>query len=170
MLIFPRKRRQKAFQLNIPPEAWAEVYVTGWMTKPLFCMCFEKFIGFSGAQKESPVLLLDGQRSHTKSLQLINNASENRVIMLCFPPHCTHRLSIGLHRIQHQMRGLAPADSQGTEVSCCRPTIEEHLMSIFLFKVPYKSFQSQKLGKTRKEHHEKGVKHLSLIPRCTKMN
>jgi hypothetical protein len=82
------------------------------MTKPLFCTWFEKFIGFS-AQKESPVLLLlDGHMSHIKSLQLMNNASENRVITLYFTPHCTHRLSIGLHLIQHQIRSLAPAKIQ----------------------------------------------------------
>jgi hypothetical protein len=95
--------------MNLFLEAWTEVYETGWMSKPLFCTWFEKFIGIS-AHKESPVLLLlDGHRFHTKSLQLINTASENRVIMVCFPPHCTHRLSTALHLIQHQMRSLAPA-------------------------------------------------------------
>jgi len=58
------------------------------------------------------LLLLDGHRSHTKSLQLMNNASENGVITLYFTPHCTHRLSIGLHLIQHQMRSLVPAKIQ----------------------------------------------------------
>jgi tyrosine-protein phosphatase YwqE len=67
--------------------------------------------GFSA--QESPVLLLlDGHRSHTKSLQLMNNASENGVIMLYFTPHCTHRLSIGLHLIQHHMTSVAPAKIQ----------------------------------------------------------
>jgi hypothetical protein len=66
MLIFPRKRRQQAFQLNLPHGTWDEVYETRWMTKPLFCTCFEKFIGFSA--QETPVLfLLDGQRSHTNA-------------------------------------------------------------------------------------------------------
>jgi len=71
ILIFPRKRRQQAFQLNPPHGTWAEVYEMRWMTKPLFCSWFEKFRGFSA--QESPVLLLlDGQRPHIKSLQFIN--------------------------------------------------------------------------------------------------
>lgn len=111
MLIFPRKRRQQVFQLNLPHGTWAEVYEMRCMTKPLFCTWFEKFIGFSA--QESPVLLLlDGQRPHIKSLQLMNNASQNGIIMLYFTPHCTHRLSTGLHLIQHQMRSLAPEKIQ----------------------------------------------------------
>lgn len=35
------------------------------------------------------LLLLDG---HTKSLELIDKARDAGVILLCFPPHCTHRL------------------------------------------------------------------------------
>jgi len=112
MLIVPRKRRiQQDFQLNVCPGAWVEVYETGWMTKPLFCTWFEKFRGFS-AQESPALLLLDGQRPHIKSLQFMNNASQNGIIMLYFTPHCTHRLSIGLHLIQHQMRSLAPEKIQ----------------------------------------------------------
>ncbi|XP_008189544.1 uncharacterized protein LOC100569212, partial [Acyrthosiphon pisum] len=45
------------------------------------------------ATKEDPVLLLfDGHSSHTKNLPVINAARENGVILLCFPPHCSHKL------------------------------------------------------------------------------
>ena len=94
MLIVPRKRRmQQDFQLNVFPGAWIKVYETGWMTKPLFCTWFKKFIGFLGAWKGSTVLFLLGKLGCcTKSLQLISTARGNRVTLLCFPPHCTHRL------------------------------------------------------------------------------
>lgn len=111
MLIFPRKRRQQAFQLNLPHGTWGEDYEMQWMAKPLYCNSFEKFIGFS-AQESTVLLLLDGHRSQTKSLQLMKNASENWVIMLYFTPHCPHKLSIGPHLIQHQMRSLVPAEIQ----------------------------------------------------------
>jgi hypothetical protein len=72
-LIFPNKTMQQEFQLNLPPGAWAEVHESGWMTNPLFCTWFQKFIEYSGAPKESLVLLLlDRHGSHTKSLELIN--------------------------------------------------------------------------------------------------
>lgn len=42
---------------------------------------------------DDPVLLLlDGHSTHTKNLPLIEKARQSRVIILSFPPHCTHRL------------------------------------------------------------------------------
>ncbi|XP_071056456.1 uncharacterized protein [Onthophagus taurus] len=40
MLIFPRKKRQKEFELGLPPGGWAEVHNTGWMTAELFLVWF----------------------------------------------------------------------------------------------------------------------------------
>ncbi|CAK1550150.1 unnamed protein product [Leptosia nina] len=49
--------------------------------------------GLHNQQKEKPVLLLlDGHSSHTKNIDLIDYARENNVILLCTPPHCTHKL------------------------------------------------------------------------------
>lgn len=92
-LIFPRKRMRQEFQTGLPPAASAEVHETGWITKELFLSWFQKFISFSGASKQKPVLLLlDGHSTHTKNLALIDIARDNGVILLCLPPHCSHRL------------------------------------------------------------------------------
>ncbi|CAH1992916.1 unnamed protein product [Acanthoscelides obtectus] len=59
----------------------------------VFFEWFKNFIKFSGAQKETPVLLLfDGHASDTKNIDVIDLARDNGVILLCFPPHCTRRL------------------------------------------------------------------------------
>ena len=51
------------------------------------------FIQFSRPNTEKPVLLiLDGNATHTKNLELIDMARANQVSMLCSPPHCLHRL------------------------------------------------------------------------------
>ena len=93
MLIFPRKRKQKEFEIGLPPGSWAEVHETGWMTSDIFVTWFRKFIEFSNSSKDSPVLLLlDGHVTHTKNLEVIDLARQNGVILLCFPPHCSHRL------------------------------------------------------------------------------
>ncbi|KAJ4438281.1 hypothetical protein ANN_14220 [Periplaneta americana] len=69
MLIYPRKRKQQEYEVGLPSGGWAE------------------------RQKERPVLLLlDGHASHTKSLDVTDLARNNGVILLCFPPHCSHRL------------------------------------------------------------------------------
>lgn len=93
MIIYPRKRMQQEFETGLPPGAWAEVQETGWMTKELFLTWFKKFIEFSGASKERQILLiLDGHKTHTKNLKLIDLAREKGVVLLCLPPHCSHRL------------------------------------------------------------------------------
>lgn len=38
------------------------------------------------------MLVLDGHATHTKNINLIDYARENGVILLCFPPHTTHKL------------------------------------------------------------------------------
>jgi hypothetical protein len=93
MLIFPRKRKQKEFELGLPPGGWAEVSDSGWITSELFLAWLHKFIAFSKASKQSPVLLIfDGHSTHTKSLEVIDLARENGVVLLCLPPHTSHRL------------------------------------------------------------------------------
>lgn len=93
MLIFPRKRIQPELMDGAPPGAWAECHTSGWIQTDIFMSWFKRFITFSRATKESPVLLLlDGHATHTKNLELIDLARESGVILLCFPPHCTHRL------------------------------------------------------------------------------
>ncbi|KAG8229090.1 hypothetical protein J437_LFUL010773 [Ladona fulva] len=63
------------------------------MTTELFLVWFAKFIEFSKATKESPVLLIgDGHSTHTKNLKLLEMARENGVVLLCLPPHTSHKL------------------------------------------------------------------------------
>lgn len=67
MLIFPRKRIQKEFELGLPPGSWAEVNETGWMNSELFLKWLKKFVQFSKANKDNVVLLIfDGHSTHTK--------------------------------------------------------------------------------------------------------
>lgn len=63
------------------------------MQKEIFSNWFNQFIEFSKPSKEHPVfLLLDGHTTHTKNLDVIEKARVSGVVMLCFPPHTTHRL------------------------------------------------------------------------------
>lgn len=93
MFVFPRARANDQLLNDCPPGAWAEYHPSGWMQSNIFFNWFKKFVKFSRATKESPVLLLlDGHFTHTKNMEVIDFARENGVILLCFPPHCTHRL------------------------------------------------------------------------------
>lgn len=44
MLIYPRKKKQKEFEMGLPAGGWAEVHETGWMTAEIFEKWFLKFI------------------------------------------------------------------------------------------------------------------------------
>lgn len=69
------------------------MHSTGWMTAASFLVWFRKFVEFSKASKDFPVLLiLDGHSTHTKNLEVIDYARESGVSLLCLPPHSSHRL------------------------------------------------------------------------------
>ena len=93
MFVFPRERAKPELLDNAPPGTSAAYHSSGWMQTDIFVNWFKKFITFSNPTKEKPVLvLLDGHATHTKSLALKEMARANNVILLCFPPHTTHRL------------------------------------------------------------------------------
>lgn len=93
MLIFPRVKENPKLLHDAPPGAWAEFHKTGYMQTDIFTRWFEKFITFSHAKPDNPVLLLlDGHVTHVKNIKVIELARENGVVILYFPPHCTHKM------------------------------------------------------------------------------
>lgn len=64
------------------------------MTEELFVQFLKHFHDHIKSSKEKPyLLLLDNHRSHL-SIEGLNFAKENGIVMLSFPPHCTHRLQM----------------------------------------------------------------------------
>nr|CAI5844953.1 unnamed protein product [Callosobruchus analis] len=65
------------------------------MTAELYLGWFKKFIKFSGATVDRPVLLLlDGHRTHTQNIAVIVEARSNGVIILCLHPNTTNKLQV----------------------------------------------------------------------------
>lgn len=101
IMVFQRKRMNPhinyhilTLMLNATAGAWGVCTDSGWMTAELFLGWFKKFIKFSEATVDRPVLLLDGNSTHTQNIDVINEACSNGIIILCFPPHTTHRLQV----------------------------------------------------------------------------
>ncbi|XP_072377932.1 uncharacterized protein [Diabrotica undecimpunctata] len=93
IFIFPRKRENLALVDDAPAGSFAFFNKTGWITTESFLVWFKQFVKLSNPKPDKPVLLLlDGQRAHLKSIELINITKENNGIILCFSPHTTHRL------------------------------------------------------------------------------
>lgn len=92
MFLFPRKKFQDHFIRDGPPGSIGAANGSGWMTAEEFYTFMEHFVAHVKPSKNSPILLLlDNHESHL-AIKTINYAKENWVVMLSFPPHCSHRL------------------------------------------------------------------------------
>ena len=67
---------------------------TGWINEKAFSEWFAHFLKEVQPQtKPEPVLLIfDGHASHTRNLNIIEQARNNNVVLLCLPSHTSHRL------------------------------------------------------------------------------
>lgn len=76
-----------------PPGTVAATHPSGWIKLPIFTDWMRHFIGIVKPTKEEPVvLILDGHFSHTRNMTLIDVARDAGVIIVCLPPHSTHKL------------------------------------------------------------------------------
>lgn len=90
--IFPRMKTNPAFLFGAPPGSAAAAHISGWMTPENFPLFLEHFVKFTKCSKEKKTLLiLDNHESHI-SLTAIDYARANGIVLLTFPPHCSHRL------------------------------------------------------------------------------
>lgn len=93
MIIFSRKRMKPELKDGAPPGTIFGCNESGWMKLDMFEQWFDHFLHITKPSKEEPILLiLDGHLTHTKNLNVLNKAKENNVIILCLPPHTTHKL------------------------------------------------------------------------------
>lgn len=75
-----------------PPESTGAGNKSGWMTATEFIIYMDHFIKHTKPSPSDPVLLLlDNHQSHI-DINEVEKAKANSIIMLLFPPHCTHRL------------------------------------------------------------------------------
>lgn len=92
MFVFPRIRYSDIFIKNGRPKAIGAGNSSGWMSETEFLIFLDHFIKHVKPTKDDPVLLfLDNHHSHV-NVAVINKAKENYVILLSFPPHCSHKL------------------------------------------------------------------------------
>lgn len=91
-LIFPRKRWKNELIDGAPLGTLGLTQENGWMTGDVFLQWLEHFRKYAKPNLDEKVLLIvDGHSSH-KSLQVLTYAKNNGIVMLCLPPHTTHRL------------------------------------------------------------------------------
>ncbi|KAJ8395927.1 hypothetical protein AAFF_G00026350, partial [Aldrovandia affinis] len=90
--IFPRVNFRDHFLNSGPPGSRGAANPSGWMKDVHFVDFLKHFTEHTKCSKEKPsLLLLDNHISHM-SIDGLNYAKENGIIMVSFPPHCSHRL------------------------------------------------------------------------------
>ena len=91
-LIFPRKRFYDRMMTGAPPGTLGLSSPSGWMTTELFLECLRHFVKHVRCSKtERALLLLNNHESHV-SIEATDFCRDNGIILLTFPPHCSHRL------------------------------------------------------------------------------
>lgn len=92
MFVFPRKKYHPDFVKDGPAGCVGVSNGSGWCQKDEFCRFLSHFATHTRCSKENKVLLLlDNHQSHI-SLPAIDYCNENGIVMLSFPPHCTHKM------------------------------------------------------------------------------
>lgn len=90
--VFPRVKTNPAFLFGAPEGSDAAAHISGWMTEETFLAFLKHFVKYTRCSQESKILLLlDNHESHL-SLAAVNFARSNGIVILTFPPHCSHRL------------------------------------------------------------------------------
>lgn len=89
MVIFKGIRHRPEYVENMPPGTIVTMSETGYINEELFLTWLQHF------QRHRPrgkcILILDGHASH-HSLPCLEYCSENKIELLCLPPHTTHVL------------------------------------------------------------------------------
>ena len=92
MFVFHRKNYKDYFVNNGPPDCIGLGNGSGWVTDIEFNKYMQHFIKHVKPSSEYKVLLiLDNHSSHLH-FETLNLAKENGIVMLSFPPHCSHKL------------------------------------------------------------------------------
>ena len=90
--VFPRVKYHKRFIDTAPAGSGGTANKSGWMQEADFILFLNHFHKHTKSTPENPcLLLLDNHGSHL-SIEGLNFARSNGIVMLSFPPHCSHKL------------------------------------------------------------------------------
>ncbi|KAG5863235.1 hypothetical protein JTB14_021531 [Gonioctena quinquepunctata] len=92
LYIFPRVRMKDQFLYGAVPGAVGYAEKSGWMSTRVFLKLLEHIKKHTNSSPTNKILLLmDNHETHV-SLDAILFAREHGIVLLSFPPHCTHKM------------------------------------------------------------------------------
>ena len=92
MLIFPRVYFIETMLRGAPPGSISGANVSGWSTETLFSDYLDHFSKFVKPSHDHPVLIImDNHETHI-SIEIIDKARDNGIVLLTLPPHTSHKM------------------------------------------------------------------------------
>lgn len=90
--VFPRVHYKNIMLKDGSNDAHDLTNPSGWITEEGFVASLKHIIKFVKPSKDKPCLtLMDNHKTHI-TVEIVILAREKNIIMLTFPPHCSHRL------------------------------------------------------------------------------
>lgn len=89
-IIYSAKNLNPQWTFGGPSDSAYAVSESGWITKNLFYEWFKVFVNHTAVSKPA-LLIMDNHSCHV-SIDVIEMAKENQIILLLLPPHTTHCL------------------------------------------------------------------------------
>ncbi|KAJ8960935.1 hypothetical protein NQ318_020235 [Aromia moschata] len=91
-LVFPRKKRNPRYLKGTPLGTIDLVTDNGWINTDTFLEWMKFFVSSVRPSATHKCLLIMDNHSSHRSIQVLDFASENNIILLTIPPHTTHKL------------------------------------------------------------------------------
>ena len=91
-LVFPRVTFPDHFLKGAPVGSAGTAHKSGWMTEENFPKFLKHFHDHVRCSNESPVFILLDNHSSNLAIATLDYAKKNGVVLMSFPPHCSHKL------------------------------------------------------------------------------
>lgn len=92
VFIFPRVNYKDIMLSNGPPGALGLANASGWMNEECFLKALQHFVSHVKPSLNNPALIfIDNHSSHV-NLSVVEYARQKFIIIVTFPPHCSHKL------------------------------------------------------------------------------
>ncbi|CAH1975097.1 unnamed protein product [Acanthoscelides obtectus] len=91
-LVFPRKKKNPRYMEGTPPGSSQLVTDSGWISSEAFLEWMKFFVSNVRPNEDHECLLILDNHAFHRSIDVLDYASQNNVIILSVPPHTTHKL------------------------------------------------------------------------------
>jgi len=92
MIIYKLKRMSELLMKGSTPESIGACSSNGWINSELFIKWLHHFIAFEKPTEDRKALLIMGGHRFHKSPEAIDIARSQGLVLICLPPHTTHRM------------------------------------------------------------------------------